>query len=100
MWKTAQVAGASPATVCDALSVAAQVLSERPDEVEVLFLAFDGPASWLPRTSRRIWHGARDRSAWEVRARLQRALHHNTPEAWRVYQVACSLAGVCFSPAK
>ena len=39
--KNAQVAGASPATtVYNDLSEAAQVLSERPDEVEVLFLAF------------------------------------------------------------
>ncbi|KAK9819161.1 hypothetical protein WJX81_005074 [Elliptochloris bilobata] len=45
----------------------AEVLSARPDDVEVLFLAFDGPARWLPRDSRRIWHGTRDRAAWEVR---------------------------------
>lgn len=65
-----QVASASPATVYNDLSEVAQVLNERPDEVEVLFLAFDGPACWLPRTSRRIWHGSRDRSAWEVRSHL------------------------------
>lgn len=45
---------------------ALQVLSIEPDDVEVLFLAFDGPARWLPRASRRIWHGTRDRTAWEV----------------------------------
>lgn len=43
------------------------MLTSRADALELLFLAFDGPARWLPRSSARIWHGTRDPAAWEVR---------------------------------